>query len=446
MIVLSEEKKSKITGLFLASLSLFPILRPAFQSILIIGFCLASVVLYWDNFSKRIKNRNLVFTFFLLTGYHIWYVFSSIWSEDIVSSIADAQSNIVLLLFPFIFLFFHPPLTKNITERVQLVFVLAMLIYLILWYRSYLSGVSHYQILRLQELPIREYSLFEQIEYFISKGFYWISGSSIRGYRLANEEVKLFVHHNYVASYLVVAFYAALNIIVHAKNLAFRTLMFFPVLTFMGFVFYLPSKMNQLILLVAIPIFIYYYFGKRTAIYLTGIGLIASCFLLYKNREEVSTIKFVEKESLISKEPSIIDFYRYHVYSCSVDKIPDNYVFGMGKGDVQLYLNACLPNDEWPGLSEVRREYNTHSQLLNYLISGGIIGLFLFIGLWVKLFSLAFRQSHSWLLILLFVIFANTLFENYLSRLWGCFIFVFFTFIYLQTDFNLLILKTNKDN
>ncbi len=348
--------------------------------------------------------------------------------------------------FSIHFSFFHPPLTKNITERVQLVFVFAMLIYLILWYRSYLLGVSHYQVLRLEELPIKEYSLFEQIDYFISKGFYWISGSSIRGYRLANVEIKLFVHHNYVASYFVVAFYAALNIIIYAKNMVLKFLMFVPALIFLGFVFYLPSKMNQLIILAAIPIFIYHSFGKRTAIYLTIVGLIASCFLLYKEREKVSTIKLIEKENLISKETAIIDFYRYHVYSCSVNKIPDNYLFGMGKGDVQSYLNSCLPSDEWPGLSEVRREYNTHSQLLNYLISGGIIGLFLFIGLWAKLFSLASRQNLSRLLILLLVIFANTIFENYLSRLWGCFIFVFFTFIYLQTDLNRLILKKNKDN
>ncbi|WP_281541798.1 O-antigen ligase family protein [Maribacter aestuarii] len=295
-------------------------------------------------------------------------------------------------------------------------------------------------------MPIKEYSLFEQIDYFISKGFYWISGSSIRGYRLANVEIKLFVHHNYVASYFVVAFYAALNIIIYAKNMVLKFLMFVPALIFLGFVFYLPSKMNQLIILAAIPIFIYHSFGKRTAIYLTIVGLIASCFLLYKEREKVSTIKLIEKENLISKETAIIDFYRYHVYSCSVNKIPDNYLFGMGKGDVQSYLNSCLPSDEWPGLSEVRREYNTHSQLLNYLISGGIIGLFLFIGLWAKLFSLASRQNLSRLLILLLVIFANTIFENYLSRLWGCFIFVFFTFIYLQTDLNRLILKKNKDN
>lgn len=446
MVVLSEEKKLKISGLFLVSLSFFPVLRPALQSILIISFCVVSIVFYHKNFLKRVSNKKVVFAFLLFTGYYLWHLVSSFWSEETVDALADAQSNIILLLFPLVFLFFHPQLDKDTTKRVQLIFVLAMLGYLFLWYRSYLIGVSHYQILKLDELPIKEYSFFEQIAYFITEGFYWISGSSIRGYRMAEEEIKLFVHHNYIASYFVLAFYASLNLIFGAKNIKIKIILAIPAVLFLGIIFYLPSKMNQLVLLMALPVFTYYLLGKRMALSLILLGLIASSFLFYNNRDKITSIKFIEKENLISKEVAIIDFYRYHVYNCILKKTPKSFLFGMGKGDVQPYLNSCLPDEEWPGLSEEEREYNTHSQLLSYLVSGGIIGLFLCIALWIKLFSLALNRNRVMLIILLMTIFANIVFENYLARVWGSFIFVFFTFIYLQNDLIQLTFKEEKEN
>ena len=446
MVLPSEEKKLKISGLFLVCLSLFPILRPAYQSILIICFSFVSILFYHNNFLNRVSNKKVRITFILLTGYYIWHIFSSLWSEQIIDSLVDAQSSVILLLFPIVFIFFHPPINKLIVKRVQLVFVFAMLVYLFLWYQSYLVGISYYQTLSLEELPVKDYSFFEQIEHFIEKGFYLISGNSIRGYRLANEEVKLFTHHNYVASYFVLAFYGVLNLIFSIEKLLWRFLLLIPMFLFLGIIFYLPSKMNQLVLLAGLPVFAYYFFGKKIALMFIFIGIVGSCFAFYKNREKLAAVKFIEKENLLSKDASIIDFYRYHVYNCITDKLPENFWLGMGKGDVQPFLNSCLPNDEWPGLSKEKREYNTHSQPLSYLISGGIIGLVLFILLWMKLLALALTQKRAMLMIVLLVIFANTIFENYLTRAWGSFLFVFFTFIYLQNDVIGLTVKQDNKN
>ncbi|MGB2759232.1 MAG: O-antigen ligase family protein [Maribacter stanieri] len=446
METLNEEKKIKISGLFLVGLSLFPILRPALQSILIIVFCIISVVLYHKNFLRRIRIRKLKITFLCLTSYYIWHVFSSFWSEEVFGSLADAQSNCILLLFPIVFLFFHPPIPKLITIRVQLGFVLAMLIYLFLWYRAYLLGVSYYQIIKLEELPVIESSFLNQIEYFLDNGFYMISGTSIRGYRLANEEMKLFVHHNYVASYFVLALYSAINLIFTSKKIICKFLLIISSFLFLVIIFYLPSKMNQLVLLASIPILIFYIFEKKLALTLVLVGIVSCCFVFYNYQEKLVTVKLVEKENLTSKDPSIIDFYRYHVYNCITDKIPENLLFGMGKGDVQPFLNSCLPDDEWPGLSNEKIEYNTHSQALSYLISGGIIGFLLFIIFWIKLFSLAFSKERLMFIIFLIVIFANTIFENYLTRVWGSFIFAFFTFIFLKNDFIEFRSKKSNEN
>ena len=155
----------------------------------------------------------------------------------------------------------------------------------------------------------------------------------------------------------------------------------------------------------------------------------------FKYSDQLSGLKLVEKEQLQSKAPVVIDFYRYHIYTCIYNKISEHPTLGMGMADVQPYLSECLPQDEWPGLTEFRREFNAHSQFLNYLISGGIIGLILFIGMWAKLFSLALNQKQKILLLILIIALVNSFFENFLSRIWGAFFFTFFTFVFANLKF-----------
>ncbi len=429
-----SDKKLKFLGFFLIAASLFPILPPAAQSILIVGFCLISIILYRKNFLKRIENRKVIVSFLFFISYYLWYLLSALWSNGVVEALVDAQSSLILLFFPVIFLFFLPKISQDTLRYILLLFVFVMAGYLVLWWQSYITGVSYYQVLDLKELPVKEYEFIDKISYFFNKGYYWISGTSIRGYRLADEEMKLFVHHNYIASYVTIGFYSALKSIHSTKKLLLKFALLLIAIVFLLFVFYVPSIMNQLALLITLPVFLYSFYGKKIAIAIILIGFIGVGQLIFKNYDKIQTIKLVETDNLISTETSIIDFYRYHIYKCISYKIPDNFFLGMGKGDVQPYLNSCLPDDEWPGLSETKLKYNTHSQPLDYFISGGIIGLFLFIALLIRLFSLAFSQNR-FLLIILIVIFANLLFENYLTRVWGAFSFMFFTLVLLQTDF-----------
>lgn len=432
MTTLSKEKKLEISGLFLTALALFPVLWPAVQSILIIGFGIVSVLFYTENFRHRIKDRGTILTFFCLAAYYLWYFITFLWSSDPVASLRDMQSNIILLVFPLIFVFFHPTLGNALRKRIQLVFVLAMLVYGYLWFQSYLTGVGHYQVLRLKEVPLGEGSWIEQVKFFFDKGYYWIAGTSLRGYRLAGEETKLFLHHTYVSTYFLLAFYCCLHLAGKIKNHFAKIVLYLVSVLFVLLVWYMPSAINKFAAVITLPLFLYYFFSPRVAlagIALTGLILAVGIF---RYHDQFSRIKFAEKDQLISSEPAIIDFYRYHVYRCAFDKVSENWLFGIGQGDIQPYLDSCLPDEEWPGLSDSKIFYNTHSQFIHYLFAGGLVGLLLYLLLWLRLFSFAITQREKLLGIILIIVFANTIFENFISRIWGAFAFTFFTFVFLD--------------
>ena len=213
MRIFNIEGENKISGLILAALALFPILRPALQSILIVAFCLISVFLYRKTFLERTKGTKAIPLFLILCGYYLWYAITLFWSDDMSWGVQHLQSNLLLLLFPFIFVFFHPIPNASVRNRVQEVFIGAMLIYTFFWFQSYITGISYFQNLRLkEEFLITDLSFWEQVQYFINNGYYRISGSATRGFRLAGEENKLFAHHAYISAYLLAALAFCLNL------------------------------------------------------------------------------------------------------------------------------------------------------------------------------------------------------------------------------------------
>ena len=434
MSFFSKGKSIEISGFFLLLLALFPILRPAVQSILILLFALSAILLNSAAFPVRIRNRTVRNLFWIFTAYYLWHFLSLLWSDDKTAGINMLQSSLVLFIFPVIFLFFHPNLTSKIRNRIEGILIISMLLLAYFWYAHYLDGVSHFQVLRLQEAPVNGFSFREQLSFFIEKGYYWISGSSIRGYRLAEITPKLFLHHGYLAAYFVMAFLSALRVFGRSKKVAIRIGCLLAAGIFLIFISYLPSVMNKLALLITTPLVIWQYLSKKFAWgFVVVLGLTG---LIYGgiNFDSIKSIKWVEKENVISKEPVVLDYFRYHVYSCAAEKAPEHFMFGMGSGDVQNYLNQCLPDKDWPGLSETRRLINTHSQFLHYFMTGGLIGLILFLLLGYKLFAQAISKGHVMVIVVGLIVLLNCIFENFLSRIWGAFFFMYFIFLYLPLD------------
>ena len=119
---------------------------------------------------------------------------------------------------------------------------------------------------------------------------------------------------------------------------------------------------------------------------------------------------------------------RVGILECSTFLIKENWMWGVGIGDVQENLNQCYQKFDTAGYSG--QNYNTHNEYLSNWLSAGILALFCLVGtiLLMMLLSLKFNNF----LLLAFTIFISVCFltENVLARNDGillyCFILSFF--------------------
>ena len=115
---------------------------------------------------------------------------------------------------------------------------------------------------------------------------------------------------------------------------------------------------------------------------------------------------------------------RISKWTCSLDVIKNNFVFGVGVGDAQNELmDSYQKRKFYLGYNE---KFNSHNQYLTSWISGGIISLILFLSIIIYSFILSFKANDILLFLfsILFLLFAFT--ESIFERQKGIFFFVFF--------------------
>ncbi|MBP7477172.1 MAG: O-antigen ligase family protein, partial [Chitinophagales bacterium] len=129
----------------------------------------------------------------------------------------------------------------------------------------------------------------------------------------------------------------------------------------------------------------------------------------------------------------------YEQYKIATHIYNENELIGVGLGDVQLILMDSFSRREdlmyWHGLQKL----NTHSQYLQYLLSGGIVGLAFFLIFISFVFYIGIIHRNYSLLIVFFIFIVNCLFENMLSRAWGVYLLNLILFISLPQSIEYFI-------
>ena len=121
---------------------------------------------------------------------------------------------------------------------------------------------------------------------------------------------------------------------------------------------------------------------------------------------------------------------RNGVYFCSLDLIYNNFLFGVGIGDMQDKLNSCY-NSKIGAKIYTWKNYNSHNQFLFFLISTGIIGFILFSISILNQFKIAIKYSSFEYFYFLILVVLISLSENILSRSDGVLFFSFFNSLFL---------------
>ncbi|MBX7181962.1 MAG: O-antigen ligase family protein [Bacteroidia bacterium] len=117
---------------------------------------------------------------------------------------------------------------------------------------------------------------------------------------------------------------------------------------------------------------------------------------------------------------------RTQIYQASIEVAKENWLFGVGCGDVMdelenyyQRLNLRIPAE---------RTYNPHNQFLQTTISNGILGLILLLTMFMGGFWAGIKYQSPVFLSFLFICFVHFMFESMLERQNGIY---FFCFIYL---------------
>jgi O-antigen ligase len=117
-------------------------------------------------------------------------------------------------------------------------------------------------------------------------------------------------------------------------------------------------------------------------------------------------------------------------WQSALDVIRDNWLFGVGSGDVQDELNKQYEaHDFQAGITE---QFNTHNQFLQTWVGTGLMGLAVFIATLIVSVAKAIRlKNHFFLLFMaLFVICCLT--ESMLERQFGILFYVIFSSLFYQ--------------
>lgn len=429
-----ESYKYVISTSMFVLLFAFPIMRNALQSITVISFITISILFYYKNASIKLCKKNIWKNYLILTGFFWFSIITFIWTKNKDLFLNELQPTILIGILPFVILFIHPPIKEKQKQCAYLVFTLSLLAYLLHWFNYHIEGVSIYQEIILKEAPVRDLSIVDQLIYLKNHSYKtWVGGVAARGQDLLGYN-SFFKHYTYVSSYFLFGIILSIYLLIKSKSIIIKTITIINTIFFLFLFSYLASKINILLLFLCLLSLLFFLKKRYVVIFICFLFILS---FLGKNKitesfQSISSWTFFEEKDNNLDEKIIIDYKRNLIYKCGLEEIRKNYTLGIGLGDVQNYYNNCLAEKKF----NINDEYNSHSQLLHFILVGGILNGVLFITAFLFLFKKAKTQKLLLLFFFTLIIFFNCLFENYLSRIYGVLFFTLFISIIPKWNLN----------
>ena len=117
------------------------------------------------------------------------------------------------------------------------------------------------------------------------------------------------------------------------------------------------------------------------------------------------------------------------ILEASVELLKENFLWGVGTGDIQDELNKIYIGNGYPLLAKVNT--NTHNQYLEIIIENGLPGIIIFSLMFGTMFYIAYQEKNILYFMFLTVVIIAFFFETMLNRLAGITFYSFFSFILL---------------
>lgn len=395
-------KKNKIdfynyATIFLAS---FPVLGLKKSVLAIILWSILSLIIMISEKSYKFLQKIDKINLLVLTGYYLVFLISFFFIEDKKLATRFLEKNIAFLIFPLFMIvnrkfFYKSTLKKSINVFIISNIILALYIWIVILSKGYnevMESDTYYNpIIRNFFSDISEIHL----PYL---GLLFVFSSLMILNDIFNNQIKL--------NYITICRCLGISILI------------FSVITF--------AARLSLVLFIIVSLFLVFKKTSKVWIKIGFLAIIISSTLLVfaipsskKRIDEIRNTKLVlPNKDQKSEEVN----FRYGIYHCVNLILKENWILGVGPGNVQKKLNDCYSGYTYKNYDDYSsKDYNSHNQYLDIWLKYGIFGLALFFVflLWgIKNMSLSYG-------VFLFLIMMAMLTENIFDRQVGV---VFFTF------------------
>lgn len=417
--------KENIVFSLLFLLHFFPILKYNYISILLILFCVTSIIYFSSSSRLKIRktSKKIIFAntcFVLIMTATLFY------SDNLKEGIRRIDTVLPILILPVIILFLTPKFASIKYKAFKVAFVLANLLFVIFTFLYFLDDSVLHCFYDISEIPY-----WKRLRYIWKEPF-----SDLLWCARQNEESFYLIHKSYNSVNLLVANTFILSMLKYSKRIIEQIVLIIVFLIFSIFILYMLSLTGWFLLFTVTPFLIasnfmsFFKISKLFFIFLIALSL----FVFFNKSRVLSKVDsfFVEDKLIEGKTfDGIVE--RKYINLTSIDLIKESFFWGYGIGDVQDKMNTYFKQKNkglYKKFSKI--SINSHNYYFHLLLTGGVFLLISFIYLLYTNFSLSIIYRDMYYFSFLVIISTTLFIENTLSRMIGVMTFSLINSLFLK--------------
>jgi len=405
------KNKIKIYNYLTILIAVFPILGLKKSVFTIIIWALFSIFIVFSEKTHKTISKKDGIDLLVLTSYYFAFVISFFFIDDRALASRFLEKNIVFLLFPLFMIvnknfIFTDTLKKALYSFIFSNLILASYIWIIIFSKGYsktMAADNYYNP------TIR--NIF----------------SDVSGIHLPYLGI-LFVFPSLILLKDILFSEKKVSILNCARLLAI-SLLIFSVVAF--------AARLALFSFLLVSLFLVFKITKGVGIKILFISglllLLLAVFIVPSSKKRIDDV-LNTKLILPNKNQNSSEVnFRYGIYHCASTLLKENWIIGVGPGNVQKQLDDCYSSYTYKNYDDYRQiEYNSHNQYIDICLKYGVFGLiafliFLFWGVNTK------DQIYH---VFLFIILLGLVTENLFDRQIGVVFFTFFNSLFFINKTN----------
>lgn len=405
-------------------LATFPLLYFGARSVVTIIWCFLGLVFYFKENKNNVKlNKDI----WLFVSPYFLLLCSLLYTKNIELGLSFLSKILSLLIIPIPIYLNKNIFTNKVCLKILYVFCITVL------------AIVSYQIVIV--ILNKDFLLNNLTALEIKSNGYTSIGQITDEviYRIKLRRFRHFInnlvntHPTYQGLWSVFSIFILIKLFNKRKKRIDKILVIVLLLILLGWLVIIASRMPLIaafISLIITPIVFKNLTKKKLKYLVLSIFLLSVISMSFKNPFSVRLKRHLETGIHILNTRSTIKEFnssniRNGIYYCSLNLIKNNFLFGVGVGDVQDNLNKCYKKENFPEIY-TWTDYNTHNQYLFFFISNGIVGFFVFISFLMYMIRKSYHDKKK--IYFYFIISVSLMFltENILERSDGVLFFSFF--------------------